>query len=74
MPKSRLIRSVIVTVLCGVWIILLLSSRSQIIFETVSGVGLALLVVASIPCTRHRNTLSRYGAYFRRYMDKERVD
>ena len=48
MPKSRLIRSVIVTVLCGVWIIFLLRSRSQIMFETVSGVGLALLVVASV--------------------------
>jgi Na+/proline symporter len=48
MTKSRLIRSVIMTVLCGVWIIFLLRSRSQIMFETVSGVGLALLVVASV--------------------------
>jgi Na+/proline symporter len=48
MKKPRLIRSVIVTVICGVWIIFLLRSRAQIMFETVSGVGLAVVVVASI--------------------------
>jgi hypothetical protein len=48
MPKLRWMHSVIVTVLCGVWIIFLLHSRAQIMFETVSGIVLALLVVVSV--------------------------
>jgi hypothetical protein len=48
MQGLRWIRNVIVTAICGAWIIFLLRSRSHLMFETVSGIGVALFVIVSM--------------------------
>jgi hypothetical protein len=48
----KMVRSLVVTLLCGVWIVLLLRSHTLTMFETVSGVALAIVVIASVWWTK----------------------